>query len=153
MNIETAKQEINDMNEGNSETATSLKSGSTHSDQTETDSGINMDSSNGVLHGIDQYGSDQEETGEILEGKEEVKENVTEEVEIEEDDSVEMKEDDAVVEEEEEEEEAQIGIVEGGLNFILKYFEGNGNFYGLIISYDQPYFRVGNYPQLLIQCF
>lgn len=36
----------------------------------------------------------------------------------------------------------KLKIIEGGLNFISKKFEDMGNFYGLIISYDEPYYKV-----------
>jgi hypothetical protein len=45
--------------------------------------------------------------------------------------------------EEEWEDESRLRIVEGGLNFVLKNFgEDLGDFYGLIISYDEPFFKV-----------
>jgi len=152
------------------ETATALKVEITSDlTESETDSGVNMDSSCGVL-GVDQYGSDEEvaaeeekEGGGNLEEEqheEEQKENpkeeqVKQEIEQDVDQDVELDDNDIDVQEEDieehVEEESKIRIVEGGLNFILKNFDGIGDFYGLIISYDQPYFRVCTFPMSCMQ--
>lgn len=89
--------------------------------ETGTEGALEKLDSDSILHGIDQYGSDEERNG----AEDEEVDNGADDVEV--------------------EEESKIEIVEGGLNFVLKHFDGIGDFYGLIISYDQPYFRVRNH--------
>ena len=79
---------------------------------------------------------EQNDEGDVYAGKEVLQEEEEEEEVGGDDELVEGDEDDV-------EDKSKLRIVEGGLNFIHKNFDGIGKFYGLIISYDEPYFRVG----------